>query len=401
MFLKPSNNNNPIHYFCGHSLGLQPFKTQELIVSELNKWANSGVEGHFEEPKPWFSYHHTAKKGLAKLCGAKEAEVNANSSLSSNIHNLFATFYKPTKDKFKILTEDISFSSDNFAVQTQVQFHGYHPDSAIVYLKHNEKYCFSTEYILQQIETHREELELIWLSGVNFLSGQVLDIEKITKCAEKYKIKVGLDLAHAIGNISMQLHNWGVDFAVWCSYKYLNAGPGSTGGYFVHEKNFPKSLNPQLKSQNPQLTTILGGWWGHNEETRFQTGLTFDPVNNADAWLHSNANVLSLAALRASLDIFLSEDIERLLEKSKEMTLYAFNKLKSSNKIRILTPENQRGNMISTQVLNEDKSLISKLKEQNILVDWREPGIMRFSFCPLYNEEAEWKHFINLLSEIL
>ncbi|MBC7389758.1 MAG: kynureninase [Opitutaceae bacterium] len=402
MFLKPLNNNVPIHYFCGHSLGLQPEITRLKINAELEKWALYGVEGHFESPDPWFSYHHTVKKGLAELCGAKESEVNANGSLTSNIHNLFASFYNPTKEKYKILTEDIGFSSDNFAMQTQVQFHGYQIEDAIVFLEHNENYCFDTDYIIEQIEKHKNELSIIWLSVVNFLSGQVLNLELISNCAAKYNIKVGVDLAHAIGNIPLKLHTWGVDFAVWCSYKYLNAGPGATGGYFVHEKNFPQSkIEEQLATHNSQLTTILGGWWGHKEETRFQTGISFDPVNNADAWLHSNANVLSLSALRASLEIFLSEDIHLLSAKSKKQTIYAFDKFRQSNKIKILTPEKQAGNMISIQVLNQDKSLVTKLKEQNILVDWREPGIMRFSFCPLYNEENEWKHFIDLLNEML
>ena len=402
MFLKPSNKNSPIHYFCGHSLGLQPASAKDFINLELQIWGKFGVEGHFGEPNPWFSYYHIVKKGLANLCGAKESEVNAYGSLTSNIHNLFATFYKPTKQKFKILAEDIGFSSDNFALQTQVQYHGYKSENAIIYLKHNENYCYDTDYILEQIEKNHEELELIWLSGVNFLSGQVLDIEKIAKCASEYKITLGLDLAHAIGNVPLKLHDWGVDIAVWCSYKYLNAGPGATGGYFVHEKNFPNSsYNLQLKTQNSQPKTILGGWWGHNEETRFQTGLSFEPVNNADAWLHSNANILSLAALRSSLEIFILKDIELLYNNSDVQTSYALKKLKKLKNIQILTPENQKGNMISIRVLKHDKTLVSQLRHKNILVDWREPGIMRFSFCPLYNDENEWKHFIDLLSEIL
>lgn len=410
MFHRPIHNNIPINYFCGHSLGLQPVSTKDYLQLELDKWAKQGVDGHFEEPNPWFHYHKFLKPGLAHLCGALETEVVPYGSLTSNIHFLFASFYSPNEKQNKILAEDIGFPSDTFAIETHVSFRGYDPKEAIVWLKHDGHYCFSTDYILSEIEKHKDELTLIWLSGVNFLSGQVLDMKAIAKKANQYGIKIGFDLAHAIGNIPLQLHDWGVDFAVWCSYKYLNSGPGAVGGYFVHQKNFPTN-NEQLSTNNYQgainyelRTTnyaILGGWWGHKEKTRFQTEQKFNPTESADAWQHSNANVLSLAAVRASLDIFLSVDIAKLHAKSLVQTEIAFELLSNISSIKILTPKEARGNMISVVLKNEDKSIVEKLKEQQILIDYREPRIIRFSFCPLYNTELEWRQFLTVLQEIL
>ena len=410
MFLKPVKNGSPVKYFCGHSLGLQPVKTKEYINQELEKWAVQGVEGHFEGPNPWFHYHLLLKKGLSHLCGAKESEVVAYGSLSSNLHNLFASFYQPTEGKYKILAEETGFPSDTFALQTQVAFHGYKPEEAIIFLRKDENYCFDTEHILEQIKKHHQELALIWLSGVNFLSGQVFDLKAIAACAKEYEVKIGIDLAHAIGNVPLQLHDWDIDFAVWCSYKYLNSGPGATGGYFVHEKHFPQltTHNPQLTTENneltthnPQPTTVLGGWWGNNETTRFQTGQLFSPVPNADAWQHSNANVISLPAVRASLDIFMEADINKLYNKSQKITNKAIETLLNIKSIKILTPGNQNGNMISILFPDGNKAVMNKLSEQNFLVDWRDSGIMRFSFNPLYNDEQEWDQFISYLAEIL
>jgi kynureninase len=264
---------------------------------------------------------------------------------------------------------------------------------------------------LSEIEKNKDELALIWLSGVNFLSGQVLDIKAISAKASEYGIQIGFDLAHAIGNVPLKLHDWGVDFAVWCSYKYLNSGPGAIGGYFVHQKNFPKN-NYQLSTVNYQRTAnthnsshtthnILAGWWGHKEDTRFQTEQKFNPIESADAWQHSNANVLSLAAVRASLDIFISADIAKLHSQSLAQTEIAFELLSNISSIRILTPKDARGNMISAVLKNNDKSMVDKLKAHHTLIDYREPRIIRFSFCPLYNTELEWRQFLTLLQEIL
>lgn len=399
MFHRPHNDGTLISYFCGHSLGLQPLATKDYLELELNKWARQGVEGHFDEPNPWFHYHKFLRPGLSHLCGAKESEVAAYGSLSSNLHFLLASFYRPSKSRFKILSEGISFPSDRFALQTHVAFRGLEAKEAIVWLKHDEDYCFSTDYIVSEIEKHGETLALVWLSGVNFLSGQVLDMLRIAKAANQYGIKIGIDLAHALGNVPLQLHDWGIDFAVWCSYKYLNAGPGATGGYFVHEKNHP---SPQLTTHNSHPIPLLGGWWGHEESTRFQTEQDFHPISGADAWQHSNANVLSLAPLRASLDLFLIENVHNLHERSLEHTEKAISLLKQLDNVQVLTPQYARGNMVSLLLKRPDKrTILEKLKAKHISADWREPGILRFSFCPLYNSKEEWDDFIQSLQEML
>jgi kynureninase len=396
MFHRPIHNHLPVSYFCGHSLGLQPIDTKEYLALELDKWAKQGVEGHFEEPNPWFHYHHFLKPGLAHLCGAKESEVVAYGSLTSNLHFLLASFYQPTTRKHKILAEDVGFPSDTFALETHVKFRGFNPKESIVWLKHDANFCFTTDYILSQIEEFKDELELIWLSGVNFLSGQVADMKEIARVASQNGIKIGFDLAHAIGNVPLKLHDWGIDFAVWCSYKYLNAGPGAVGGYFVHEKNFPNK--PGATNYEPN---ILGGWWGNKEETRFQTKQSFDPIPNADAWQHSNANVLSLAALRASLDIFFTNQIADLHAKSSTQTKIAFEWLQNVPGVQILTPLENSGNMLSVMLPQENKKLIAQLKSKQIMADWREPNIFRFSFCPLYNTTEEWQQFMAVLHELL
>lgn len=390
MFHRPIYEGLPVGYFCGHSLGLQPASTKEYLQLELDKWANQGVEGHFEEPNPWLHYHHFAKKGLSQLCGAFENEVVPYGSLSANLHFMFASFYTPTTQRFKILAEDTSFPSDTFALQTHTQFRGYDPKEAILWLRRDADYQFSTDYILRMMELHKEELALVWLSGVNFLSGQVHDMQAIAQKAFEYGIKIGIDLAHAIGNVPLQLHDWGIDFAVWCSYKYLNAGPGAVGGYFVHQRNFPTVH-----------TSLLAGWWGHQEESRFQIEQGFQPIANADAWQHSNANVLSLAALRASLDVFLTTSITDLHTKSLVQTNLAIDLLQDHKGIQLLTPPTARGNMLAVFVKQGGKEMVDRLKSQRLVVDWREPGILRFSFCPLYNTPQEWKQFLETLQEIL
>jgi kynureninase len=392
MFHFPQQQSEPVHYFCGHSLGLQPLATKQYVNAELEKWAVQGVEGHFKEPNPWLSYHTLLKPGLAYLCGAKETEVVGYGSLSSNLHFLLASFYRPTKRKWKILTEETNFPSDRFALESHVGFRGISSKEALLWIPKDEHYCYHTEQIIGLIRQHREELALVFLSSVNFLSGQVLDIPAIVKVAKEYNILVGLDLAHAIGNTPLRLHEEGVDFAVWCSYKYLNGGPGAVGGYFVHEQHFPKG-----EKEIP----ILAGWWGNKEDSRFLMGNEFSPIANADAWQHSNANVLSLAAIRASLDIFLKEDISVLHQKSLKQTDKACDSLNSNQKCLLLTPKNERGHMLSIQLKEENHGLLSKLKEKRIWVDWREPRIVRFSFNPLYNTEKEWEQFLVELEKVL
>lgn len=392
MFHRPVHNKQPIAYFCGHSLGLQPIATKEYVEFELTKWANQAVDGHFDEPNPWLHYHTFLKPGLSHLCGALESEVVPYGSLTSNLHFLFASFYQPTSSRHKIISEDTNFPSDRFALETHVRFKGFDEKEAVQWLPHDQTFCHSTEQLLNTIEAQKDQISMIWLSAVNFLSGQVWDIPAIASIAHKYGILVGLDLAHAIGNVPLRLHDWNVDFAVWCSYKYLNGGPGAVGGYFVHEKHFPSTADSK---------SILAGWWGNDANTRFDVGKSFVPTPNADAWQHSNANVLSLAAIRASLDLFSTNNLDSLHQKSLVQTELAYDLLRNLSTVRLLTPKESRGNMISIQIKDPDQDILTRLKELNQLVDWREPGIMRFSFCPLYNTKQEWEQFLLHLTNLL
>lgn len=392
MFHRPRHEQEAVFYFCGHSLGLQPLATKEYVELELRKWAEQGVEGHFEEPNPWLHYHHFLKPGLALLTGAEKEEVVPHGTLTSNLHLLFHSFYLPKGKKIKILSEANNFPSDRFALETHCASRGLDPKEALIWIPYDEKYCSHTDQIISLIQKHQEEIALIWLSPVAFLSGEVLDIARIAKETQKYNLTLGLDLAHAIGNVPLSLHDWEIDFAVWCSYKYLNGGPGATGGYFVHEKHFP--------SQSMELP-MLGGWWGHEESSRFLIESTFKPIQNADAWQHSNANVLSQAAIRASLDIFLVNDLKQLHEISVLHTTLAYDLLEGQKNCTILTPKESRGNMLTIQVKNKAEEIKQQLQAKNMWVDWREPRIMRFSFCPLYNTEKEWQQFLYQLSELL
>lgn len=393
MFHRPKQQQEEVLYFCGHSLGLQPLSTEQYLKAELYKWASQGVEGHFEEPNPWLHYHHFLKPGLSQLSGANKEEVVPHGSLTSNLHLMLASFYLPKGKRNKILTEANNFPSDRFALETHISYRGLNAKDDLIWISYNEQYCTGSEQIISLIQKHHEEIALIWLSPVAFLSGEVLDIPAISKEAKKHGLALGLDLAHAIGNIPLKLHEWDIDFAVWCSYKYLNGGPGATGGYFVHERNFP-SLNNQK--------TILGGWWGHEEDSRFLIGGDFKPIKSADAWQHSNANVLSQAAIRASLDIFLANDLRALHSDSLMKTAQVYDLLEGNKNCTILTPKEGRGNMLTVQVKREKVEMVKEqLHANRMWVDWREPNIMRFSFCPLYNTEKEWQQFLYQLTEVL
>jgi len=391
MFHRPQQHQEEVLYFCGHSLGLQPLSTKKYIDAELHKWATQGVEGHFEEPNPWLHYHHFLKPGLSHLSGAKKEEVVPSGSLTANLHLLFTSFYQPQGKRNKILSEANNFPSDRFAIETHCASRGLDPKSAVIWVTYDEAYCSRTEDIISSIQKHQEEIALIWLSPVAFLSGEVLDIARISQEAKKYGLTLGLDLAHAIGNIPLRLHDWEIDFAVWCSYKYLNGGPGATGGYFIHEKHFPSA----------EERRILGGWWGHEEDSRFLIETRFKPINSADAWQHSNANVLSQAAIRASLDIFLTKDLQELHRESQVQTNHVYQLLKGRTSCTILTPQECRGNMVAIQVKGRASEVKEQLQAKKIWVDWREPSIMRFSFCPLYNTEKEWQQFLYQLTEVL
>jgi len=310
-FLFPKHKGKDVVYFTGNSLGLQPKTTLKYIQFELDNWAKFGVEGHFKSKNPWFSYHEMFAEPLSKIVGAKPNEVVAMNQLTSNIHFLFISFYRPTKKRYKILCEAKAFPSDQYALESQVKFHGYKSEDAIIEVSPRAgEHCIRHEDILSTIEKNKNELALIFIGGVNYYSGQVFDTKLITDAGHKAGAMVGFDMAHAAGNIKMNLHDWKVDFACWCSYKYLNSGPGNVAGAFIHEKHHNKDL------------PMFAGWWGYNKERRFKMEKGFVPIPSAEAWQVSNASILSMAAHKASLDIFMEAGMNTLTEKSKKLTGY-------------------------------------------------------------------------------
>lgn len=390
-FFIPKNNGQEVIYFCGNSLGLQPKSVAKHIQDELNQWANLGVEGHFEGDKPWMHYHKFSKKGTAKIVGALEEEVVMMNSLTTNMHLLLVSFFQPTQERFKIITEAGAFSSDQYALETQVRLHGFNPDEAIVELKPREgEYTLRTEDILQAIEEHKATLALVFLGGVNYFTGQAFDMKTVAQAATKANAKVGFDLAHAVGNIALSLHDWQVDFAVWCSYKYLNAGPGGVGGAFVHQKHATTHL--------PRF----GGWWAQQEDERFQMKKGFKPSAGADGWQLSNAPILPLASYMASLEIFEEAGIENLVNRSQKLTSYLEFLLinsKVNHLFKIITPTNanERGCQLSLIFEKDGKKVFKHLQENNIIVDWREPNVIRVSPVPLYNTFTEVFDFVKVL----
>ncbi|MEP1789736.1 kynureninase, partial [Reichenbachiella sp.] len=352
----------------------------------------------------WFHYHKFLKSHLAKLSGAKESEVVSMNSLTTNLHLMMVSFYRPTSEKFKIITEAGAFPSDQYALETQLNFHAYHggkqlfdPKEALVELSPRPgEETLRTEDILSTIEEHKDQLALVMMAGVQYYSGQLFDIKSITQKGHQYGALVGFDLAHAFGNVPLQLHDDGVDFAVWCSYKYLNSGPGGVSGVFVHERH----------SSNPDLPRFAG-WWGHDESQRFKMQKGFIPMSGADAWQLSNVNVLPSAAHLASLEIFSEAGIEKLRSKSVLLTgymEYLLNELNSEKeKIRIITPNDpkQRGAQLSLSLANGGKDLFNKLADNGVIADWREPNVIRVAAVPLYNSfEDVWK-FVDLLRMLL
>jgi kynureninase len=311
-FYIPQHNDVDMVYFTGNSLGLQPKTTKDYLQQELNDWAKFGVEGHFLAKNPWLSYHEILTDKTAKIVGALPTEVVMMNQLTVNLHLLMVSFYRPTPQRYKILCEAKAFPSDQYALQSQVKFHGYKPSDAIVEIAPREgEYEVRHEDIYKAIEENKDSLALIMIGGVNYFSGQVFDMKAIVEAGHKAGAIVGFDLAHAAGNLKLELHNWNVDFAAWCSYKYLNAGPGSVAGAFVHERHHKNTDMP-----------LFAGWWGHDKETRFKMDKEFKPIESVERWQMSNAPILSMAAYKASLDIFDEVGMEKLNEKSKALTAY-------------------------------------------------------------------------------
>lgn len=384
-------------YFTGNSLGLQPKTTKKFITEELTDWAELGVEGHVHSRRPWLYYHKFMKKGLAALTGAKPAEVVAMNHLTVNLHLMLVSFYRPTVTRFKILTESGPFSSDQYAFDSQVKLHGFNPDEAIIELKPREgEYALRTEDILETINKHKDQLALIIIGGVQYYTGQFFDIKKITEAGQKAGAVVGFDLAHAVGNVALNLHKHNVDFAVWCSYKYLNAGPGAVAGAFVHERHAKSFDLPRF-----------AGWWGHNEQERFQMKKGFQPMSGVDGWQLSNFPVLPGAALLASLEIFQQAGIKNLVKKSIQLTNYLEYLLKQAdstgNKFVILTPDKQvdRGCQLSIYMKQNGRKVFNALTKAGVIADWREPNVIRVAPVPLYNTFEDVFRFAEIFRKAL
>ena len=373
-------------YLCGNSLGLQPKKVKEYVNEELDDWAALGVEGHLHARHPWLPYHEFLTKSMSSLVGAFPSEVVVMNSLTVNLHLLMASFYRPTSERFKILIESDAFPSDRYAVASQTIWHGFDQDEAIIQWTPREgEYSLHIEDLKTILEEQGEQIALILLGGVNYYTGQYLNLKEITKLGQSYGIMVGFDLAHATGNVDMQLHDWNVDFAAWCSYKYLNSGPGSLAAVFIHNKHGQDLTVPRLS-----------GWWGHNKDTRFRMRDEFDPLPGAEGWQLSNPPILPLAAMRASMEIFDQAGIENLRLTSLEFINKFYDLLKDFKGIEIITPANpeERGCQLSLHVKKEGRKLFDYLAQRGIIADWREPDVIRIAPVPLYNTIDDLEYFI-------
>ena len=382
-------------YFTGNSLGLQPKKTKQYIEQELDDWAKLGVEGHFEAKNPWMPYHEFLTETMAEIVGAKPIEVVIMNTLTTNLHLLMVSFYQPTKLKNKILIESDAFPSDRYAVETQLRYHGYDPvESLIEWSPRKGETLLNMEDLESMLHSHGHEIALLLIGGVNYYTGQYLDIKKISELGHKKECKVGIDLAHGVGNIQPNLHESGVDFAAWCTYKYMNSGPGSLGGIFVHERY-----------AHDQTLKRFAGWWSQNKKTRFDMRQPLDITPGAEGWQLSNPPILSMAAIKASLALFSEVGMPSLIKKSKKLTgylEYLILKLNNNN-ISIITPKDpeQRGCQLSIKVKNANKSLHDKLTEENIITDWRNPDVIRCAPVPFYNSFEDVFKMVEQLKNIL
>ncbi|OYU79791.1 MAG: kynureninase [Flavobacterium sp. BFFFF1] len=395
-FLFPKVNGKQVIYFTGNSLGLQPKRTKAFVDEVMDDWANLAVEGHFYAEKPWWDYHERFAAPLGKIVGAKPSEVTVMNTLTVNLHLLMVSFYKPGGKRYKILCEAKAFPSDQYMLQSQVRFHGYDPKDAIVELERREgEHNIRLEDILAKIDEVGDELALVLIGGVNYYTGQVFDIKTITAAGHKAGALVGWDLAHAAGNIKLELHDWNVDFAAWCSYKYMNSGPGNASGCFIHEKHHAdKTLNR------------FAGWWGHNKARRFKMEPDFDPVEGADGWQVSNLPILSLAPYLASVEMFAEVGMDALIEKRDRITSYLEfilheigNEVSSS--FEIITPSDpfQRASQLSVFLHGEGRPLFDYLMKNGVITDWREPNVIRLAPVPLYCSFEDMYDFGQILKQ--
>jgi kynureninase len=399
-FLFPQHKGKEVVYFTGNSLGLQPKTTSAYIQQELNDWAEFGVEGHFLAKNPWLSYHELLSEKMARIVGALPEETVMMNQLTVNLHLLMVSFYRPTKTRYKILCEAKAFPSDQYALDSQINFHSrnlaFDTKDALIEIEPREgEYHIREEDIFSAIEKNKDSLALVMIGGVNYFSGQVFSMKEITEAGHKAGAIVGFDLAHAAGNIELSLHDWKVDFAAWCSYKYLNSGPGSVAGAFVHQKHLKDTSLP-----------LFAGWWGHDKKTRFLMDRTFIPMETAERWQLSNAPVFSMAACRASLDIFDEVGMKKLNEKSKKLAAFLAEVVKDisaekKNCLHIITPEKNRGCQVSFIAQGYGKPLYNKLIENGVIPDWREPNVIRCAPVPLYNSFMDVYSFAQILGGLL
>lgn len=394
-YIPKTPDGKQVIYLCGNSLGLQPKIARSYIEQELEDWAKLAVEGHFKARNPWMPYHELLTKQMAEIVGAKPIEVVVMNSLTVNLHLLMVSFYRPNKQRYKIIIEKGAFPSDQYAVKSQIKFHGLAVEDALVELcPRKGEVCLQTEDIIENIRKHADTTALILLGGVNYYTGQAFNFEEVTKAGHEVGAVVGFDLAHAAGNLELKLHDWNIDFAVWCSYKYLNAGPGAVGGAFVHER-YARSFD----------LPRFAGWWGHNKNTRFNMPPDFDPMPGAEGWQVSNPPIFQMAALKASLDIFCEAGMQNLRQKSVKLTGYLEFLIEqiADERIKIITPRNpdERGCQLSIQVKQSDKRLFEKLLANGVIADWREPDVIRVAPVPLYNTFGEMFEFYEILKRIL
>lgn len=401
-FLFPKHKGKEALYFTGNSLGLQPASVKEYLNIELEDWAKYAVEGHFDARNPWYSYHEMFAAPTAKLMGAKPEEVVVMNQLTVNLHLMMVSFYRPDKKRYKIICESNAFPSDQYALQTHVQMHGLDPKKALVEIAPRKgEHLIRLEDIEKAIKDNAKELAIVIIGGVNYLTGQVMDMQAITKAAHKVGAYAAFDLAHAAGNIELKLHDWDVDFAVWCSYKYMNSGPGGVAGAFIHERHVKNQKLPRL-----------AGWWGYDKHTRFQMKHDFVPMKTAEGWQVSNAPVLSMAAHKASLDIFIKAGGMKVLRKKSEaLTGYLefiigeLNKKMKSKKIRleIITPKDskQRGCQLSIIAHGMGRDFYNALTSNGVFCDWRNPNVVRLAPVPLYNTFEDVWQFGQTVEKVL
>lgn len=399
VFHVPQHNGEDCVYLIGNSLGLQPKTVKEYVNRELDDWATLGVEGHFQARNPWMPYHELFPGLLSKIVGCKTSEVVVMNQLTVNLHLLMVSFYRPTATRYKIICEARAFPSDQYAFESQAAIHGFDPSDAVVEVYPREgEHTLRTDDIIAVIEENRESAAIVIFGGVNYYTGQFFDVQAITKAAHRAGAIAGFDLAHAAGNVELHLNDWDVDFACWCSYKYLNSGPGGVAGVFINEKHATNKLLPRF-----------AGWWGHNKDSRFQMRMGFDPIPTAEGWQISNAPILSMAVHKASLDIFEKAGMKPLLEKSKKLSGYLhfiladINSRQRAPLIEVITPgaEHERGCQVSMLMLSRGREIFESLSRAGVMADWREPNVIRVAPVPLYNRFEDVWRFGHIIETIL